>query len=81
MKAAAVLRIARKAARRTHHSIEEILGWGKGSHRTFRVLDTAGTEVARFQLTSHSKDVSWGVLRSIEQRLEDLFGAKWMEDQ
>jgi hypothetical protein len=79
MKAEALLRLARKVARAEGYSIEELPGRGKGSHRIYAVLDSAGNELGRFSLTHHPKDVSWTVLRQIEDNLAHLFGENWME--
>jgi hypothetical protein len=79
MKAEALLRLARKVARAEAYSIEELPGRGKGSHRIYAVLDSAGNELGRFSLTHHLKDVSWTVLRQIEDNLAHLFGENWME--
>lgn len=45
------------------------------------MLDADGAELARFAITGHRREVSWTVLRNIEQALEHLFGAQWMEDR
>ncbi|WP_409186710.1 hypothetical protein F9C11_21715 [Amycolatopsis sp. VS8301801F10] len=79
MKAQAALKLARAAARRNDYTIDELPGRGKGSHRMFVVLNSEQNIVGRFTLTSHSRDISIGVLRSIEDGLSHLFGAKWME--
>ena len=79
MKPEALLRLARKVARGEGYSIEELPGRGKGSHRIYAVLDSAGNELGRFSLTHHPKDVSWTVLRQIEDKLAHLFGENWME--
>ena len=79
MRAEPLLRLIRKVARGEGLSIEEIPGRGKGSHRTYVVLDSAGDEAGRFGLTVHTKDVSWTVLRQIEDDLAHLFGDRWME--
>jgi hypothetical protein len=79
MKAEALLRLARKVARAEGYSIEELSGRGKGSHRIYAVLNSAGDELGRFGLTHHPKDISWTVLRQIEDKLAHLFGDNWME--
>ncbi len=43
------------------------------------VLDADDDVIGRFTLTNHSRDVSIGVLRAIEDGLAHLFGEKWME--
>ncbi|PFG48847.1 hypothetical protein ATK36_3962 [Amycolatopsis sulphurea] len=78
MKAAAVLQLARAAARHKGYTIEERRGRGKSSHMMYVVVDKGGA-VARFALTGHSRDVSIGVLRAVESGLSHLFGEKWME--
>lgn len=79
MKAQAALRLARQAARSKGYSISELPKRGKGSHRMFRVVAADGKELARFGLTDHSQDVSWSVLRNMEDGLAHLFGDTWME--
>lgn len=79
LKARAVLRLARVAARKAGYSIQEVAGRGKGSHQLYAVLDSAGIEVGRFTLTHHPRDLSWTVLHSIEDGLAHLFGEDWLE--
>jgi hypothetical protein len=79
MKAQAALSLARRAARKNDYMVAELPGRGKGSHRMYAVLDSKGREVARFGLTQHSVDVSWTVLRLLEDQLAHLFGEKWLE--
>lgn len=81
MKPAQVLKLARSAARGQRLTVEEIPGRGKGSHRIFVVQDREGAEVGRFAVTGHSRELSWTVLRSIEDALARLFGEKWMEER
>lgn len=45
----------------------------------FALVDTAGSERARFGLTDHPRELSWVVLRGIEHGLAPLFGERWME--
>ncbi|SDU62919.1 hypothetical protein SAMN04488563_3353 [Jiangella alkaliphila] len=80
MKAAAVLQLARKAARANGLKIELLPKRGKGSHAIYLVMKDA-EEVARFTLTNHTQDVSWKVLGQIEAGLAHLFGEKWMENR
>lgn len=55
-------------------------GRGKGSHQIHVLLDSADREAGRFTITDHgSKDVSWGVLRTIEDGLAGVLGERWME--
>ena len=56
-------------------------GRGKGSHRHYIVRDANGNEVARFVVTGHARELSWTVLRSVEDGLAHLFGSRWMEDK
>lgn len=79
LKAQAALRLARTAARGSGYSIHEIAGRGKGSHQLYAVLDSAGNEVGRFTLTNHPRELSWTVLRSLEDGLAHLFGDDWLE--
>ncbi|WP_046468977.1 hypothetical protein [Allosalinactinospora lopnorensis] len=79
MKARAVLSLARMAARANNLKVEELKGRGKGSHHVYVIRGANGGEVGRFSLTDHSKEVSWTVLRSIDDGLVHLFGEKWLE--
>jgi hypothetical protein len=80
MRPSQVLSITFRAARAHGLVVREIPGRGKGSHRIFAVFDRAGTEVGRFGVTGHRRELSWTVLRSIERALEPVFGEAWMED-
>lgn len=80
MTATQLLQLVRKMARRHGYRVVLVDGRGKGSHQIHVVLDADGREIGRFSVTDHgSKDVSWGVLRTIENRLAGLLGEKWME--
>jgi hypothetical protein len=81
MKPAQALQHVRRAARKHALIVEELPGRGKGSHRIYRLLDASGVEVARFGLTDHPRELSWTVLRGIEDGLAHLFGEKWMEQR
>jgi len=81
IKPAKLLQLAKRAARKGCLSIEQIPGRGKGSHEVYVVLDPRGVEVGRFTITGHSRELSWTVLRSIEESLAHLFGEKWMEER
>ena len=81
MRPAKVLTLARKAARSRELTVAEVPGRGKGSHRIFVVLDGDGTQVGRFAVTGHNRELSWTVLRSVEDALSHLFGEKWLEEQ
>lgn len=72
--------LVRKVARRHGYRVSRLGGRGKGSHQIHVILDAQGREVGRFSVTDHgSTDVSWGVLRTIEDGLAGLLGDKWME--
>jgi hypothetical protein len=79
LKARAVLALARRHARKQGLRIEEMKGRGKGSHRTYAVLDSDGAEVGFFGVTDHPRELSWTVLQGVEDSLAHLFGTKWME--
>ncbi|EHR49978.1 hypothetical protein SacmaDRAFT_1708 [Saccharomonospora marina XMU15] len=81
LKPAKVLSIARRAARKSGHTLERIEGRGKGSHQIYLVRDQHGQELVRFAVTGHNRELSWAVLRSIENALAPLFGEKWMEEK
>ncbi|AOS63059.1 hypothetical protein TL08_11225 [Actinoalloteichus hymeniacidonis] len=81
MKPARVLSLIRRSARDAGLTIEQIPGRGKGSHQIFVVRNDCGTQVGRFAITGHGRELSWTVLRSIEQALAPLFGAQWMEEK
>jgi hypothetical protein len=77
----AVLRLVRKHARQHNLEVREQPGRGKGSHYRYVVVDADMLEVGRFALTGHSRELSWTVLRSVEEALPPVFGDKWMEEQ
>jgi hypothetical protein len=79
MRPARVLSIVRRHARAHDLTVRELPGRGKGSNRLYVIEDAAGAEVARFGLTGHARDLSWTVLRQLEDGLERLFGEKWTE--
>jgi hypothetical protein len=79
MKAAAVLSLIRRRAREHDLTVRELPGRGKGSHRLFAVEDRDGNEVARYGLTGHARDLSWTLLREVEDGLAHLFGEGWMD--
>ena len=74
MKPAQTLQLVRRNARKHDLTVVEQPGRGKGSHRIFVLA-----EVARFGLTDHPRELSWTVLRQMEDGLAHLFGEKWME--
>jgi hypothetical protein len=47
----------------------------------YRVLDADEMEVGRFALTLHPRELSWTVLRSVEDALAHKFGERWMEER
>lgn len=79
MKPAQVLALIRRLAREKGLALAEIPGRGKGSHRLYVLTDADGNEVARFFITYHPKDLSWTVLRSIEDTLAPVLGQNWTE--
>lgn len=74
-----VLALVRVQARQHGLALVEMVGRGKGSHRLYQLVGRDGIEVARFGLTDHPGDMSAGLVRRLEQRLEPVFGAKWTE--
>jgi hypothetical protein len=78
MKSAQVKRLIRRTARNHNLTVEPREG-GKGSHQKFALVDSSGAVVATFTLTDHPRELSWTVLRSVEDALTPQFGAKWME--
>ena len=79
MSARQVVALVRSLCRRHGLTLDELRGRGKGSHRVYAVRDAAGEEVARMTITDHPGELSWAVLRDIEQKLAHLFGEKWTE--
>jgi hypothetical protein len=79
MTAGQALSLIRKLARQHGYKVAQLPGRGKGSHSMHVLLDSAGNEVTRFGLTGHTKDMSWTMLRAIEDHLANQFGEKWME--
>ena len=78
-KYATTMQIVRRTARRHSVAVVEISGRGKGSHRWHALVDSSGMEIVRFSLTDHPRELSWTVLRNLEERLAPHFGEKWME--
>lgn len=74
-----VLTLVRKLARQHNLTVVAMAGRGKGSHQMYQLLDHDGSEVERFGLTNHPRDLSWLVLTRLEQRLAPIFGDKWTE--
>ncbi|MGH3785920.1 MAG: hypothetical protein ACRDRG_05075 [Pseudonocardiaceae bacterium] len=81
MSARQVLALVRRLARREELILVELPGRGKASHRLYRLVDAGGSEVVRFGVTDHPGDVSWLVLRRLEERLEPVFGKDWTEKE
>ncbi|QRK93883.1 hypothetical protein JQX30_29095 [Saccharopolyspora erythraea] len=81
MKPAQVLSRVRKAARAKELTVEQHNSLGKGSHQIYVIRDSEGDEVGRFGITGHNREVSWTVMRSIEDSLKHLFGDSWMEEK
>jgi hypothetical protein len=74
-----MLSLIRRKARQSGLAVEELPGRGKGSHHVFSITDSTGKEVARFSLTGHNRDLSWTVMRQIEDGLAHLWGGRWTE--
>ncbi len=81
MKPATVLSLNRRRAREHGLTLRELPGRGKSSHRIFALDDRAGTEVARFGLTGHARELSWTLMTQLEEGLEHVLGRKWTEDR
>ncbi len=79
MSARQVLALVRGPARRKELTSVELRGRGKGSHRLYQLVDAGGSEVVRFGVADHPGDVSWLVLRRMEERLAPVFGEDWTE--
>ena len=79
------MQLVRRQAREHGLTVVDLPGRGKGSHRLYTLVDSSGTQVARFGLTDHPRELSWTVLRGIEEGLAPFFGEKkkkkkkWME--
>jgi len=73
------LNLIRRRARRLGWSVEQLPKRGKGSHSVHVVRNDQGQEVGRVALTGHAGDMSWTVMRSVEQALEPIFGTGWMD--
>lgn len=75
------LQLVRKVARKRGLRVELLPRRGKGSHRIYALRDVEGRELARFGLTEHPRELSWTVLRNLEDGLAHLLGEKWMEEK
>ncbi len=42
------------------------------------IEDSSGARVGNFGLAGHPQELSWTVLERLEERLESLFGERWM---
>jgi hypothetical protein len=80
MKPAQALRLVRRTARGKGLTVVELPGRGKGAHQMYALVDADGETRGRFGLTSHSRELSWTVLRNLEDGLAHLFGDDWMEE-
>jgi len=78
-KPAQTLQLVRRVARRHGLTVIELPGRGKGSHRIYILEDTDGNERGRFGLTDHGRELSWTVLRNLEDGLTGELGENWME--
>ncbi|MBO0832251.1 MAG: hypothetical protein J2P29_09805 [Actinobacteria bacterium] len=78
MKSGAALSLIRRRAREHELKVRELPGRGKGSHRMFVIETSSGAKVGNFGLTGHPKELSWTVLKRLEERLAPLFGERWM---
>lgn len=81
MKPARALQLVRRVARKRGLYVVELPGRGKGSHHMYALVDPADREVDRFGLTDHPGDLSWTVLRRLEERLAPVLGDKWTEER
>ena len=79
MRSAKVLTLVKKLARQHDLTVSPMPKRWKGSHQMYQLLDADGTEVTRFGLTDHPRDLSWQVLTRLEERLSPIFGDKWTE--
>lgn len=80
MRPGPAVKLVRTVARQYGYSVVQPEGKrGKGSHEPWVVLDERGTVVGRFGVTAHPREMSWTLMRGIENSLEHLFGPKWME--
>ncbi|GAA2333678.1 hypothetical protein GCM10009854_06380 [Saccharopolyspora halophila] len=77
----ALLALLRRQARQHGFRVEELPGRGKGSHRTYVLIDAEDTEAGRITLPDHRRELSWTVLRSTETRLAPQLGDRWMEEK
>jgi hypothetical protein len=81
IKHARLVQLINRLARQRGLTVTSVPDRGKGSHEHYLVLDHTGSEVSRFVMTGHRRELSWTVLRNIEKALAPLFGEAWMEDK
>lgn len=79
MRPTQALSLVRKLARQHNLTVTVMSGRGKGSHQMYQLLDSDSSEVCRFGLTHHPRDLSLTVLTRLEERLAPVFGEKWTE--
>ncbi len=80
MKPTQAMQLVRRHAREHGLTVVDLPGRGKGSHHLYTLVDSSGTQVGRFGLTDHRRELSWTVLRGIEEGLAPFFAReKWME--
>ncbi|MFE6388294.1 hypothetical protein [Nocardiopsis dassonvillei] len=79
MKARVLLALVRRMARKNGLRVEELHWRGMRSHQHYVVVSTEGEELGYFGLADHPKELSWTVLKGVEDSLKHLFGEKWME--
>jgi hypothetical protein len=60
-------------------TVEQLPGRGKGSHEMYALIDSDGSEVARFGLTGHRRDLSHAMMGRLEDTLAPWFGERWTE--
>lgn len=80
MRPRAALQHVTRVARKHGYRVEQLRGRGKGSHAVYVILDEGDNEVGRFGLTGHGdRELSWTMMRQIEDGLAHLFSERWME--
>lgn len=77
----ALLVLVRRRARQQGCRVVEMPARGKGSHRLYVVLGSDEGEVGRFAIPDHARELSWTVLRCIENALAPALGNRWMEEK
>lgn len=80
LKPARMLSLIRRKAGQHGQRVEQLPGRGKGSHSFYVIIENSSDqEVARFSLTGHNRELSWTVMRHIEDGLAHLWGERWTE--